>query len=591
MTTHLDTAELGAAEVDAVARQWLAGFADLLRSGVGAGAVLHPDLWWRDLLAFSGDLRSVNGQAGIDAIIASALGQRVGGERVDPEVGPAVISAPAAAPVVQLLFRLDTALGQVRGVARLVVDDGVWRARNVLTALDSLAGHEPAIGDLRPDGAPVGEAPEYWSAQRAREIECQDGDLDVLVIGAGHSGLGLAAELGVLGVRTLLVDRVDRVGDNWRGRYDSLVLHDPVWSNHLPLMPFPSSWPVFTPKDKIGDWLEIYSRAMDLNVWTRSELVESAFDPETRRWTVVVDRDGVRRTLRPRHLVLATGLSGTEPVLPSFAGAGDFAGELLHSSRYSTQERRRGTRTVVIGTGNSGHDIAQDLYESGSEVVLVQRGPTHVVGARTLFGGGRRRRGEPVSIEVADLLNATSARFDPQFVAGLKAEVKALGEADRELLEGLAAKGFEHNSGPDGTGVMMLFFTRNGGYYLDVGASSMIADGRIGVVSGTSIDRLEAGGLVMSDGTRVPADTIVCATGYRGIIDTARRVLGDAVADACGPVWGLDEEGELQSVWRRSGHDGFWIQGGNFMLVRSYSKYLALQIKADLAGVALPSLG
>ncbi|PTR24145.1 putative flavoprotein involved in K+ transport [Rhodococcus sp. OK519] len=591
MTTQLDVSSLDADVVADVAQRWLTGFAELLRTAAGAEDLLHQDLWWRDLLAFTGDLRSLHGSDRTAELLDAALAQGVRDEHLDPAAPPVLVPGGAGPGSIQVVFRFTMRLGHVRGVARLVSDDGTWRARNLLTALDSLAGHEPAVGPLRREGTEMPAAGiEYWSARRERELDCLDADPDVLVVGAGHSGLALAAQLGVLGVRTLLVDRADRVGDNWRGRYDSLVLHDAVWSNHLPFMPFPSNWPVFTPKDKMGDWLEIYSRAMELNVWNRSEIVESTFDPDSRRWTVVVDRDGTRRTLRPQHLVLATGLSGTEPVMPTIAGAEDFAGELLHSSDYRTGPGRRGTRTVVIGTGNSGHDIAQDLHESGGDVTLVQRGPTHVVSGQALSNQARRRYSEHTSTEVADLLDASTARLDPQFVAGLRMGVGLLADHDRDLLDGLTASGFTHDSGPDGTGVMMLFLTRNGGYYIDVGASPMIVDGRIGLVSG-SIDRLVADGLVMSDGTHVPADTIVCATGFRGILDTARRVLGDTVADACGPVWGLDDEGELRSVWRRSGHDRFWINGGNFMLVRNYSKYLALQIQADLAGVELPALG
>lgn len=591
MTTQLDAPVLEQAQVDAVARQWLSDYAELLRTGAGAESALHPELWWRDLLAFSGDLRSLHGAEQIKALIAAGGAARVRAEALDPAAAPALVRALSGLPTIQLLFRLDTVVGQVRGVARLALEDGAWRARNLLTALESLAGHEPALGERRRDGAEQEAGPpEYWSARRARELDCRDADPDVLVIGAGHSGLSLGAQLGVLGVRALLVDRAERVGDNWRGRYDSLVLHDAVWSNHMPMMPFPDSWPVFTPKDKMGDWLEVYARAMDLNVWTRSHIIESSFDPQQRRWTVVVDRAGERRTLHPRHVVLATGLSGTEPVMPSFAGAEDFAGELLHSSRYRTEPARKGTRTVVIGTGNSGHDIAQDLHESGAQATLIQRGATHVVSGRSISGLSKMRYNETADTEVADLIDASNARRDPQFLAGLRAGTQALAEADRELLDGLSARGFVHGGGVDGTGATMLFLTRNGGYYIDVGAAPLIADGHIGVVAG-AIARLDADGLVMADGTRVPADTIVCATGYRGIVDTARKVLGDAVADACGSVWDLDEEGELRTVWRRSGHDGFWIHGGNFQLVRNYGKYLALQIKADLAGVALPTLG
>ncbi|MFD6857596.1 flavin-containing monooxygenase [Rhodococcus sp. NPDC060090] len=574
--------------VTEVAQQWLSGFADLLRTGDGAEVFLHPDLWWRDLLAFSGDLRSLHGATQVDALIRSVVDHQVRGEVLDPAASPTEVPGRE---MIQVLFRFDTRLGHVRGVAKLVCDDERWRARNILTALDSLAGHEPAIGARRPDGmSAAGEDPEFWAARRARELDCRDRDPDVLVIGAGHSGLALAAELGALGVRTLLVDRTERVGDNWRCRYDSLVLHDPVWSNHLPLMPFPPNWPIFTPKDKMGDWLDIYSRAMELDVWNSTRVTAASFDPAERRWTVVVNRDGTPRTLRPWHVVLATGLSGTEPKMPAFEGADRFAGELLHSSGYRTESARHGTRTVVIGTGNSGHDIAQDLHASGAHVTLVQRGPTHVVSTTALYGGDDIRNAEHRQTDVADLISASSARRDPQYQEGLRAWVRMLAEADRELLDRLTARGFVHDAGPDGTGVATLFLTRNGGYYIDVGAAPLIADGRIGVVTG-SIERLDADALVMADGTHVAADTIICATGFRGILDTARRILGDAVADACGPVWDLDDEGELRSVWRRSGHDRFWIHGGNLALVRTYGRYLALQIKADLEGIELPALG
>ncbi|MEE2033326.1 flavin-containing monooxygenase [Rhodococcus chondri] len=578
-----------------IAQRWLDALRRTLRSGDADmyEAVFVPDAWWRDLLAFTGDLRSLHTSAGIGPLIAVAAALDVTDLELDARVAPVLLPGGTSSPVIQLLFDFTTRLGRVQAVARLTACGSEWKATALFTALDALRGHEPAIGRRRPHGAPaIGKrVTEHWAAQRARESEFHDAEPEVVVIGAGHSGLGLAAHLGSLGVRTLVVERNAHVGDNWRRRYDSLVLHDPVWANHLPFLPFPPNWPVFTPKDKMGDWLELYARALELNVWTGSEIVGSAYDAAEARWEVRLERDGQPRTVRPRHVVLATGLSGTEPLVPEFAGTGDFRGELLHSGEYSTDPARAGRSVVVVGTGNSGHDIAQDLYNSGAHVTLVQRGPTYVVGGTTVL----EVMLEPAygedspPTEISDLVGASFPRFDASLQAGLRAGVALMAERDREILDGLTARGFRHNLGDDDMGAMNLFLTRNGGYYIDVGASQLIANGEIGVVAG-AVESFTRDGVQLSDGTHVPAETVVLATGFRGILDTVRRVLGDQVAAKCGPVWGLDDEGEIRSVWRRSGHDGFWISGGNLTMARVYNKYLALQIKADLEQIELPSV-
>jgi putative flavoprotein involved in K+ transport len=95
------------------------------------------------------------------------------------------------------------------------------------------------------------------------------------------------------------------------------------------------------------------------------------------------------------------------------------------------------------------------------------------------------------------------------------------------------------------------------------------------------VERFTKDGVVFTDGSFLPADVVVLATGYKNMRESARRLFGDAVADRCSPVWGLDEEGELRTIWRRSGHPGLWFMGGNLQQARTYSKFLALQIKAD----------
>ena len=153
---------------------------------------------------------------------------------------------------------------------------------------------------------------ETWLEARKREAEelGYTTQPEVVIVGGGQGGIALGARLRQLGVPTIIVERNERPGDSWRKRYKSLCLHDPVWYDHLPYIKFPENWPVFSPKDKIGDWLEMYTRVMELNYWSSTEAKSAKYDEEAGEWTVVVERDGADITLRPKQLVLATGMSG-----------------------------------------------------------------------------------------------------------------------------------------------------------------------------------------------------------------------------------------------------------------------------------------
>ena len=179
----------------------------------------------------------------------------------------------------------------------------------------------------------------------------------------------------------MIVEKTPRVGDNWRNRYHSLTLHNEVWANSLPYMPFPPTWPTFMPKDKLAGWLEAYAEFMELNVWTGTEFLSGSYDEASAMWTARVRRaDGEVRTLRVPHVVLATGGASDVPRIPELPGLGEFAGPVIHSSRFSSGLEYAGKRALVIGTGNSGHDVAQELYSNGAErVTIVQRSPTCVV--------------------------------------------------------------------------------------------------------------------------------------------------------------------------------------------------------------------
>ena len=166
-----------------------------------------------------------------------------------------------------------------------------------------------------------------------------------------------------------------------------------------------------------------------------------------------------------------------------------------------------------------------------------------------------------------------------------KDAIRAINQQDSALLQGLRKAGFALDNGPDGTGLMAKYLHRGGGYYIDVGASQLIADGKIKIKQGQEIERVNAHSITFADGSEVEADEIVFATGYQNMRETARKIFGDELADRVKDVWGFDEEGETRTMWRRTGHPGFWFFGGNLALCRFYSRLLALQIKGMESGL------
>jgi len=577
----------------AAAQRWLSAFDDALARGDIAAAVdgFLPDGHWRDLVATGWDVRSVSGRAAIAQALRSALPEfaprafRLAPDRTAPR-----LVSRAGRDVVEAMFDFDTAFGAGAGVLRLAPDaagPGGVRAWILLTGLQSLRGHEEcsnARGSLGKDHYARDFGGENWEDKRVRARRFDDHDPAVLVVGAGQAGLSIAARLGQLGVDTLVVDREARVGDNWRKRYHSPTLHNEVHVNHLPYMPFPVTWPVFIPKDKLASWFESYADSLDLKVWTGTELAGGDYDAHARAWHVTLRRaDGSQRIMRPRHLVFATGVSAI-PEMPRQPGLEDFQGTVMHSGAYTDGRAWKGRRALVLGTGNSAHDVAQDLHASGAEVAMIQRSPTHIVSIReaqrvyAIYAEG-------LPTDDCDLL-ATAMPY-PVLRESYRLATAAAGQADRPLLDALAARGFRLTDGEDHTGFQMMYLRRGGGYYFNVGCSELIADGRVGLIQYDQVERFVPGGLLLKDGHVLPADLVVMATGYANQQEVVRASLGDAVADRIGPVWGLDAQGELRNMWRPTPQPGLWFLAGSLAQCRIYSKVLALQIKAREAGLVV----
>ncbi|MEN9316315.1 MAG: hypothetical protein RIS35_2708 [Pseudomonadota bacterium] len=579
---------------------WLTAFDQALQHNdpEAAAALFGEDGFWRDLVAFTWNVKTLEGRAAIaDMLRATLPGIRPSGWRLEGE-------ATEANGTVEAWLGFETATGRGRAVLRL--RDG--RAWTLMTMLAELKGHEEPHGATRPLGVVHGAYGNRrsWLEERQAE-EAELGDVrqpEVLIVGGGQGGIALGARLKRLGVSTLIVDRHPRAGDAWRARYRSLVLHDPVWYDHLPYLPFPDHWPVFTPKDKMGDWLEAYVKLMELNYWTSTECRGAAYDETAGDWTVEVLRDGAPVTLRPRQLVLATGMSGL-PKVPEFPGATRFAGEQVHSSAYRSGEAYRGKRCVVVGSNNSAHDICADLWENGAaEVTMLQRSSTMVVRSETLQATGWGKlysedalaRG--ITTERADMTLA-SMPFKVTTEAQ-KAVTKLIRERDAAFYDRLRAAGFMLDFGEDDSGLSLKYLRRGSGYYIDVGASELVANGSIRLRSGVRVAEIRERAVVLDDGTELPADLIVYATGYGPMNEWAAELISQQVADRVGLCWGLGSgttldpgpwEGELRNLWKPTAQPGLWFHGGNLQQSRFYSLVLALQLKARSAGIPTPVYG
>jgi putative flavoprotein involved in K+ transport len=599
MTQTIDASTTAATSPQARIDAWLADFELALASRdiervVGKFAV---DSFWRDLVSFTWNIKTVEGRDGIADMLTERLAPTdpTGFRTREPATddGGGVVSA---------FIEFETAVGRGIGHLRLKDDQG-W---TLLTAMQELKGHEERKGASRVMGAVHGSDPDTRSWGEKRQDE--EADLGyttqpyTLIVGGGQGGIALGARLRQLGVPAIVVDRHERPGDQWRKRYKSLCLHDPVWYDHLPYMPFPQNWPVFAPKDKIGDWLESYTRVMEVPYWSKTTCLSASFDEAEQRWTVEVDRDGERVTLRPTQLVLATGMSG-KPSVPTLPGQDVFRGEQHHSSAHPGPDRYVGKRAVVIGSNNSAHDICKALVENGVDTTMVQRSSTHIVRSDSLMDLGlgdlysERAVNSGMTTEKADL---TFASLPYRILHEFQIPIyDAIRERDKDFYDRLAAAGFDLDWGEDNSGLFMKYLRRGSGYYIDVGASDLIADGTIKLAHG-QVDHLTEDSVVLADGTVLPADVVVYATGYGSMNGWAADLIGQDVADTVGKVWGLGSdtlkdpgpwEGEQRNMWKPTQQDNLWFHGGNLHQSRHYSLYLALQLKARHEGIPTPVYG
>ena len=545
------------------------------------------------MVAFTWSIETMDGREAIGAMLSDQL------DAVNPVKLTPAGDATLNGSTVEGWFNFETAAARGRGHVRLR-DGKCW---TLLTAMTELKGHEEPAGFRRANGLihqAVKGGRATWLGRRQYRTRSLGGEVQpyCLIVGGGQSGLMLAARFERLGVPYLVIDALPGPGDAWRQRYHSLYLHDAVWMDHFPYMPFPDHWPIYMSKDKIADWLEAYCKAMEIEFWGSTVCRRAAFDEREKRWAVAVEREGRALELRPTHLVIATGLSG-RPQQPRIAGQESFLGLQCHSSEYRSAEGLAGKRCVVIGANNSAHDICVDLWEADAEVVMIQRSPTTVLRASSMR---RHRDRGPLSeaavqagitVEAADLMGASvpfrlKERDD-------RTQCQAIQREDAEFYASLKAAGFLFDFGEDETAIGGKYMRRASGYYIDVGGSELVARGEIKVRANVGVREIKPRAVVLTDGSELPADVIFYATGYLPMESWIEELVSPEVAAKVGRCWGLGSDtpldpgpwaGELRNMWKPTAQANLWMHGGNLAQLRFHSLHLALQIKARLEGIA-----
>ena len=567
---------------------WLARFEAALAAQDRAALenLFIEDCHWRDLFVFTWTITPRNGRnAVVPALLEALVPARPRNFRIAADRTPPRRVTRAGEQVVEGIVEFETDHLRGAGILRLPVAEPS-RAWMVSTALHEIKGAEWPVGANRPTGQNDRLFGGDTKALRhLRQLEYADREPAVLVVGGGHNGISTAAQLRMLGVDALVVERLPKVGDVWRNRYASLALHNKIHLNHLPFMKYPETWPLFLTKDDLGDWIEAYAKAMDVNVWTETEFLGARWNPEAQEWAARVRRpDGTERVLRPRHVVFANGGIVGQPHVPQFAGLDDFAGKVIHSHNYTSGEAWRGKKVLIIGVGNTAHDIAQDLHGYGADVKMIQRGSITVFSVEAVTLNHALYYDGATSLEDCDLI-ATSPCY-PVALRGYQLNVQKMLEIDKDLLAGLRARGMKLDIGEDGGGHQMKIRKQHGGYYLNVGCSDLIIDGEVGLLQTDDIDRFVAGGLRMKDGTVHEADLVITATGYEPPAKEVARLLGEEIPEKIGPIWGLDErDRELRNMYKPTAQQGLWFTGGGFAQGRVWTRFIALQIKAREAGL------
>ena len=560
--------------------------------------------FWRDMVAFSWNIITLEGiQAIHDFVRFLQQNSKQSSSSMVLRRDPRHAVTVSDDNVIECCALLETPVGTGRAHVRLKAG----RAITLLTTLSDLRDCPFQIGPHRRNVVSVREPVplrKYWHDNDSVSAE---EDPYVVIVGAGQAGLSLGARLQALRVPYVILEAGDSPGEAWRQRYPSLCLHDPVYYNHLPYLHFPPTWPLFCPRDKIARWMELYAEALDLCVRSKARVVSAK--QGVRGWSVGVLDTASREmsTLHAKHLVFATGNTSHPRPLPRIPGT--FNGIQIHSSEYkgARHYRNRCRNFLVVGSNTSAMDIVQDLWEQLHDndddtvnITLLQRSSSTVVSTDSVLRLGLG----PLWTETSDPEEADWRATTVPYRMALdkwKVATNKMRENDKALLDGLETAGFQLDFGWQGTGIFAKSASEGGGFYIDVGAATLISQRQIAVQHAT-LERFEGGSHAVvkrrGDGMEesIPVDCIIYATGFETLDKWVTDICGPQISHMVGRTWGIGLgnnplkdpkpwEGELRNMWKPTAVQSLWFQGGNLAQNRHYSRFLALQLAARYHGV------
>ncbi|EXM15812.1 FAD/NAD(P)-binding domain superfamily [Fusarium oxysporum f. sp. vasinfectum] len=568
----------------------------LIPPGIDANAVLssaienlsclkEDHLWndalWRDILAFTGIFRTFNSSK----TIAAAWNELQG--RVHPSSfkynGGAQVIQVESTGWIEGSFQFDVGgshPGKAFGFILLVPIEGTWKIWILSTMLESVDGlGNPDTAPRLPRNGIHGPVSQDSNGIPQGVSETTE----VLIVGAGQNGICVAARLKGLGVKTVLIESEDEVGDNWSSRYDSVTLHTGKYYAHLPFETTfaGDEWPYFLRGVDLAKGYRDYVKRYQLDVRTSTTVEKAKWLQDSDSWLIETVCKGKCTSIGAKHIVFAMGAGGQQPKMPHIPNREAFKGISIHSKEYESAKQWKGKKGVVIGTANTGHDVAVDMVEAGlASVHMVQRNPTPVI-PWPWFGEAHNRLYHPKAITIeSDRRELGLPLSFSRNVSMLM--VKKLSAEQPEKFDALERAGFKVDRLPD---ALKIQYERQGGHYLDMGGSQMIIDGKIKVKS-EGISRFVPEGLGFQDGSILEADVIVWCTGFENDMRTMiSDIVGTEIVERIEHHWYLDKEGEIRGAFKPVGHPGMWYTGGGVCIARFYSRFLALQIKADLAGV------
>ena len=546
--------------------------------------LFFEDSHWRDILALTWKIQTVSGKSKIiEDLYNNILDVSAKDFQIDQERTPPREVIRGGKSVIEVILKFNTKFGECEGIVRLYEDheeQRQFKAWSFLTALSELNNSNNKELEKYQNTL---EGPN-WLDKRNKDRLFNNREPEVIVVGSGQAGLSIAARLKQQDIDTLIVDKNERVGDNWRNRYHSLKLHNQTHVNHLPYMPFPSTWPTYIPKDKLAGWFEYYVESMELNVWTNTRFIGAEYKEDKKYWNVKLKlSDGTIKIMKPKHIVMAVGVSSV-PNRTKITGINDYKGKVIHSVDYDSGKDYNGKNVLVYGTGTSAHDVAQDLYVHGANVKIVQRSPSMVVNVEPSAQLPYQLYSEGPNIDDCDLITiSTPLQVLKKTHQLLTEKTKRI---DKPLLDKLTSVGFNLEYGEENSGWQFKYLTRGGGYYFNVGASDLIADGKIKVIQFSDIEKFVSTGIEIKSGEKFNIDLMVTATGYKGQEYVVEELFGKSVVDKIGPIWGFDDERqELRNMWMQTKQPGLWFHAGSLAQCRIFSKFLALQIKAIQDGI------